>query len=74
MSNHAINVNGVPYVLASEYDALAARVAELTDLLTRCSHECQNLSHRRGEFHNYDEACPVSMRIGHALADSGSHK
>jgi len=58
---------GEEMVKASDYDAIAARCAELTDLLSRCSTECNQLSHRRGEYHEYDEACPVAMKIERAL-------
>ena len=55
------------YVTWKDYDALAARCAELTDLLSRCSTDCNQLSHRLGEYHEYDEACPVAMKIERAL-------
>jgi len=57
----------VGHSIERHIDALAARCAELTDLLSRCSTDCNQLSHRLGEYHEYDEACPVAMKIERAL-------
>lgn len=40
----------------------------LSGALARCSYECNTLNHRRGEYHEIGEDCPVRKKIAEADA------
>ena len=54
--------------LKLKYAEKCAEIERLREALSRVDLRCSTLSHRRGEFHKYDEPCPVEAMIGAALA------
>ena len=47
---------------------LEAEVKMLKKALHRSNRDCKNMHHDKGEYHGYDELCPVEAWVNDALA------
>ena len=55
--------------LASQLTAAQARIEKLTAALGRFTLSCENIHHKRGEYHNSDEPCKALAAVEKAMGE-----
>lgn len=55
--------------LASQLTAAQARIEKLTAALGRFTLSCENIHHKRGEYHNSDEPCKALAAVKKAMGE-----